>query len=296
MRKFSIIIMIMSLLLIPILLSARVTYLTDGEYKKLSSSEREQYCNDLNAEMIALQGRKTSAIENQGNLDKEIAVLQSRIESVNQEITALTEKLGISEKNIADFRTRITNIKNDLTNWEKMSDSQFWEKQKEFIELNETINNEGKNRLAQLPEFKRDFSDIHRRYNAIKESMNKISSSDKPAYYEDNYQVKKGDYLSKISAYSFIYGDSNKWGIIYRANRDQIKDPNVISDGMDLKIPRGLPGSWKVYSGESLWKISAYPEVYGKGSKWTHIYRANKDQIKDPNLIYPEQIFSIPRD
>ena len=65
---------------------------------------------------------------------------------------------------------------------------------------------------------------------------------------------------------------------------------------MNLAIPRGLPTSWKVYRGESLWRIASYPEVYEQGSKWPLIYRANKDQIKDPNLIYPNQIFSIPRD
>jgi hypothetical protein len=33
--------------------------------------------------------------------------------------------------------------------------------------------------------------------------------------------------------------------------------------------------------------------------EWKHVagvYRANKDQIKDPDLIYPNQIFEIPRD
>jgi len=63
-----------------------------------------------------------------------------------------------------------------------------------------------------------------------------------------------------------------------------------------LNIPRGLPNSWKVYRGEFLWKIASYPEIYGDGSKWPLIYRANQDQIKDPDLIYPNQVFKIPRD
>ena len=63
-----------------------------------------------------------------------------------------------------------------------------------------------------------------------------------------------------------------------------------------LKIPRGLPNNWKVFKGECLWKIASYPEVYGDAVKWPQIYRANQDQIKDPDLIYPNQIFEIPRD
>ena len=118
----------------------------------------------------------------------------------------------------------------------------------------------------------------------------------RPKYYEDEYQVRQGDYLSKIAGYDFIYNDPKKWGIIYRANRDVVKDPNVLQINQILKIPRGLPNSWKVYKGECLWKIASYPEVYGNGAKWNLIYRANKDQIKDPDLIYPNQIFTIPRD
>ena len=34
---------------------------------------------------------------------------------------------------------------------------------------------------------------------------------------------------------------------------------------------------------------------YGKGSSWTKIYNANKDKIKNPNLIYPGQKFTIPK-
>ena len=34
--------------------------------------------------------------------------------------------------------------------------------------------------------------------------------------------------------------------------------------------------------------------IYGRGVHYTVIYEANKDQIRDPDLIYPGQIFAIP--
>lgn len=46
---------------------------------------------------------------------------------------------------------------------------------------------------------------------------------------------------------------------------------------------------------ESLWSISARKEVYGDPLLWPLIYRANRDQVKDPRRIYPGQILSIPR-
>ena len=50
--------------------------------------------------------------------------------------------------------------------------------------------------------------------------------------------------------------------------------------------------SYTVVKGDCLWKIAK--RFYGVGSKWTEIYNANKSKIKNPNLIYPGQVFVIP--
>jgi nucleoid-associated protein YgaU len=49
------------------------------------------------------------------------------------------------------------------------------------------------------------------------------------------YTVVAGDSLSKIAKRH--YGDANKWPRIYEANRDQIKNPDLIHPGQLLKIP-----------------------------------------------------------
>ena len=47
-----------------------------------------------------------------------------------------------------------------------------------------------------------------------------------------------------------------------------------------------------VQPGNSLWRIAR--NLYGRGLQYTVIYQANADQIRDPDLIYPGQIFEIP--
>jgi nucleoid-associated protein YgaU len=51
-------------------------------------------------------------------------------------------------------------------------------------------------------------------------------------------------------------------------------------------------GTVKVVRGDSLWRISR--TIYGHGIRYTVIYAANQDQIRDPDLIYPDQVFVIP--
>jgi nucleoid-associated protein YgaU len=51
----------------------------------------------------------------------------------------------------------------------------------------------------------------------------------------ESYTVEKGDSLSKIA--KRIYGDANEWKKIFEANRDQIRDPDLIHPGQVLKIP-----------------------------------------------------------
>jgi len=49
------------------------------------------------------------------------------------------------------------------------------------------------------------------------------------------YTVVAGDSLSKIA--KRFYGDANKWQRIFEANRDTIKNPDLIHPGQVLKIP-----------------------------------------------------------
>jgi nucleoid-associated protein YgaU len=47
-----------------------------------------------------------------------------------------------------------------------------------------------------------------------------------------------------------------------------------------------------VSRGDNLWRISQ--RVYGKGLRYTVIYGANQEQIRNPDLIYPGQVFVLP--
>ncbi len=50
--------------------------------------------------------------------------------------------------------------------------------------------------------------------------------------------------------------------------------------------------TYTVVRGDCLWNIAK--KYYGNGSQYTKIYNANRDKIKNPNLIYPGQVLTIP--
>ena len=58
---------------------------------------------------------------------------------------------------------------------------------------------------------------------------------------------------------------------------------------------RPLAVSHTVKRGETLPQIAARPDVYGDALLWPLIYRANRDQIRDPKRIWPGQLLKIPR-
>ena len=53
------------------------------------------------------------------------------------------------------------------------------------------------------------------------------------------------------------------------------------------------PGDVTIIKGNSLWRIAR--RVYGLGTQYTVIFDANREHIKNPDLIHPGQVFNLPR-
>jgi nucleoid-associated protein YgaU len=77
---------------------------------------------------------------------------------------------------------------------------------------------------------------------------------------------------------------------------DQVGGDGKVTARADISFPSGAGGSNSgkvtVAFGNSLWRIAK--RAYGKGFDYVVIYNANKQQIRDPDLIYPGQVFKLP--
>jgi nucleoid-associated protein YgaU len=86
---------------------------------------------------------------------------------------------------------------------------------------------------------------------------------------------------------------------IYKLRADQVDEHGKVLARVSMPFMRDElkpnidPGSiYVVQPGNSLWRIAK--RTYGDGIEFTLIYEANVDQIGDPDLIFPGQIFTLP--
>ena len=77
----------------------------------------------------------------------------------------------------------------------------------------------------------------------------------------------------------------------------RLRDNGMIggSDDSAAASTSGGADSYEVVKGDNLWNISAKDEIYANPYQWPLIYKANRDKIKDADLIYAGQVFDIER-
>lgn len=87
---------------------------------------------------------------------------------------------------------------------------------------------------------------------------------------------------------------------LYRLRADSVDSDGKTLARIELPFLRATPvGNLPpgtvalVQPGNSLWRLARH--TYGSGLRYTEIFEANKDQIRDPDLIYPGQVFVLPK-
>ena len=118
-------------------------------------------------------------------------------------------------------------------------------------------------------------------------------------------------YVNDLPLVNTLVSTSGKWrqalyGLEagrYILRVDEIDDEGNVTSRVETPFQREYPEdvqeakgrldtSYTVQPGNSLWVIAT--GRYGDGMRYHQIFAANKDQIRDPNLIYPGQVFALP--
>ena len=89
--------------------------------------------------------------------------------------------------------------------------------------------------------------------------------------------------------------------VIIVAGRQQSKQllaetSELAAHARRVEFERMYPIMYKVKRSETLVDIARRHEVFNDQFMWPLLYKANRDQIRDPKVVFPDQILSIPRD
>jgi len=98
----------------------------------------------------------------------------------------------------------------------------------------------------------------------------------------------------------FKVPDTATTSVPAQATSSTAQRPQLATAGTTVPAPATSPSTvvvpkiatTTVSRGDSLWRLSHL--TYGAGTRYAVIYKANREQIRNPNLIYPGQIFVLP--
>lgn len=123
-------------------------------------------------------------------------------------------------------------------------------------------------------------------------------------YGKDNHKIRL--YLNnKYVGEKSVHNKTNKWFIrfdqkleekSYDLRADMLNSKGKVISRVEYsftpKLYKGEKELYVIKLGDNLWNIAK--KNYGSGFDYVIIFKANKEQIKDPDLIYPKQVIVIP--
>jgi hypothetical protein len=128
------------------------------------------------------------------------------------------------------------------------------------------------------------------------------------------YDISKGDYLTDEEYKDLSRDEAQEYCELLLQEIDIQKDNATFAEeslaqvqaeiedlrgrlasarSKEAEVPAAGAEQYTVVRGDWLSKIAQ--SFYGNWRNWERIYEANRDRIRNPDLIYPRQVFSIPR-
>lgn len=180
--------------------------------------------NDLQTKSKALDASISEANAKSVSLDGEY-------EKALDELYAL---VGSDREKAAAFRTEIGGVEAKAGELMRLSDADLLARSGEVKDLEAASKELWNNRLSLIPEFWDRITELDNKAMSLKETLAKQVKT-----YTVGTWSKDRDCLWNISKKPDIYDNAWMWPRIWQGNRDQIKDPDVITKGQILKIPQG---------------------------------------------------------
>jgi acid stress-induced BolA-like protein IbaG/YrbA len=210
------------------------------------TTQQEMKYDDWQAQMTGLTTQRDSLKTVLGRVDSDIVNLKTQLAGLDQQYQSETQKylgmVGVTQSDMTAFDQALTALAGQIDNYNKMSDQDLCAHQAEVKAVGTQIDSVKASKPALAAEF---YSRVQDLANGYAQLQTRIANCSQMAMEMKTYTVgtwaRNRDCLWNISKKPKIYDDPWKWPKIYVANRDQIKNPDLIYPREVLKIPENGP-------------------------------------------------------
>ncbi len=209
----------------------------------VASAQEEKMKYDEWQQQIAMYTAQRDSLKNVlSQLNTNIADLKSQLEGLDQQYQSEMQKylgmLHATEADMQSFDKSLSDLTNQMNNYMSMSDQDLCSHAAEVKAAGAEIDSLKAMRLALAAEFYDRMQTLENDYSQVSA---RVANCSQVATYTVGTWARNRDCLWNIAKKETIYNDPWKWPKIYVANRDQIKNPDLIYPKEVLKIPVNAP-------------------------------------------------------
>lgn len=182
---------------------------------------------------------KVNELENKlKQLQESKTALEAEIEQAKRDLKdcqdALLALLGTNEADLEAFRQKLGQIAGKVREMQKLSNDELADRRSEVEAIENDLNSLRKEKNSLLPEF-------YNKIIALAKDFKGLYREKKVTTYTVGTWAENKDCLWNIAGKQEIYNDPNLWPKIWQANTDQIRNPDVIFPGQLLTLPLNAP-------------------------------------------------------
>lgn len=198
---------------------------------ELTKKEAELRILDFQEIVKNLESRLRDSQDKSENLKTQIEDAKKAIKDCEE---AIARMIGASNADIEAFKQKLGVLEGKVREMKRLNDDQLADKTDEIKGLENELNELKQNKISILP-------DIYPRIVTLDRDIKGLYREKKIKGYTVGTWAENRDCLWNIAGKIEIYGDPMLWPKIWQANKEIIRNPDIIHPGQVLTLPEKAP-------------------------------------------------------